>query len=196
VGDWFIQPVWLGWKIGHGEAVLGYGFYAPIGKYDTEVVTLPVIGDVTAESPDNIGLGFWTHQFQGAGAWYPWVDKRMAVVGALTYEIHGKKKDFDLTPGHNFAVNWGVSEYLPLTKDERFVAELGILGYDSWQVTDDSGEDARNADVRDDVHGVGLQIGSIYVPWKTALNFKYVYEYGATDRFLGQSFSLNLAVGF
>lgn len=196
VGDWFVQPVWLGWTVKHGEAALGYGFYAPIGKYDTETVTLPVIGEVTAETPDNIGLGFWTHQFQGACSWYPWTDKRMSVAGALTYEIHGKKKDFDLTPGQSLAVNWGVSEYLPLTKDKLVVAELGFLGYDSWQVTDDSGDDAINPDVRDEVHGVGLQAGSIYTPWNTSLNFKYIYEYAATDRFQGQSFSLNLAIGF
>jgi hypothetical protein len=196
LGDCFVQPVWLGWTRAHFDAALGYGFYAPIGKYDTETVTLPVIGDVTAEASDNIGLGFWTHQFQGASAWYPWTDKRMAVAGALTYEIHGNKQDFDLTPGQNLALNWGVSEYLPLTKDQLFVLEVSALGYDSWQLTDDSGDDARNADVRDEAHGVGLQVGSIYTPWKVALNFRYIYEYAATDRFQGQSFGLNLAVGF
>jgi hypothetical protein len=39
---------------------LGYGFYAPVGKYDTSTRTLPGGATVTAESSDNIGLGFWT----------------------------------------------------------------------------------------------------------------------------------------
>ena len=196
VADWFVQPVWLGWTKAHWDVALGYGFYAPVGRYNTETVTLPVIGEITAEAADNIGLGFWTHQFQGAGSWYPWEDKRMAVAGALTWEIHGKKKDFDLTPGQNLALNWGVSEYLPLAKDKSLLLEVGPAGYNSWQVTDDSGDAAWNPSVHDGVHGVGVQIGSIYVPWHVVLNFRYIYEYAATDRFKGQSFGLNFAIGF
>jgi hypothetical protein len=194
MADVFVQPLWLGWTKAHLDAALGYGFYAPVGRYDTETVTLPHIGDITAEATDNIGLGFWTHQLQGAGSWYPWADKRMAVVGALTWEIHGKKKDFDLTPGQNLALNWGVSEYLPLRKDQSLLLELGPAGYDSWQVTDDSGNAAQSAAVHDNVHGVGAQIGTIYTPWNVVLNFRYMYEYTATDRFQGQSFGLNLGI--
>jgi hypothetical protein len=202
LGDWFIQPVWLGWTREHWDVALGYGFYAPIGKYDTEDVTFsnPIthepLGTITAEAADNIGLGFWTHQFQGACGWYPWKDKRMAVAGTLTWEINGNKQDFDLTPGQNLALNWGVSEYLPLTKDKNVLLEVGPAGYNSWQITDDSGDDAVNPSVHDHVYGVGVQIGSIYVPWHVALNFRYIYEYAAADRFQGQSFGLNFAMGF
>jgi hypothetical protein len=196
ISDCFVQPLWLGWTRAHSDVALGYGFYAPVGKYNTETVTIPVVGEITTEATDNIGLGFWTHQFQGAGSWYPWEDKRMAVAAALTWEVHGKKKDFDLTPGQNLALNWGVSEYLPLKKDQSVLLEIGPAGYNSWQITDDRGDDARNASVHDGVHGVGLQVGSVYVPWRLALNFRYIYEYAATDRFKGQSFGLNLAVGF
>ncbi len=196
LGDLFVQPVWLGWAKPHLDVALGYGFYAPVGQYNTEQVTLPVIGEITTEAADNIGLGFWTHQLQGAGAWYPWEDKRMAVAGALTYEIHGKKEDFDLTPGQNLALNWGVSEYLPLAKEDSLLLEVGLAGYDSWQITDDSGAAALSPTVHDEVHGVGVQIGTVYIPWHVSLNFRYLYEYAATDRFQGQSFGLNLGIGF
>ena len=92
MSDVFVQPLWLGWTKEHWDLALGYGFYAPTGAYDTETVTLPVVGPVTAEASDNIGYGYWTHQFQGAATWYPWADRRMAVVGALTYEINGNKE--------------------------------------------------------------------------------------------------------
>jgi hypothetical protein len=55
VGDLYVKPVWLGWDGGHYSAAAGYGFYAPIGKYNN--------GD-----PHNIGLGFWTLKFQLATA--------------------------------------------------------------------------------------------------------------------------------
>lgn len=196
VGDLFVQPVWLGWSLTNWDLALGYGFYAPIGKYNTETVTLPVVGAFETESTDNIGLGFWTHQIQGAASWYPWADKRMAVAGAATYEIHGNKEDFDLTPGQNLTFNWGISQYLPLSADQKLLLEVGPAGYDSWQITDDSGRDARNPDAHDQVHAVGGQLGLTYVPWNTVLNAHYFYEFEAKDRFQGQSFGVSLAKQF
>ncbi len=196
LGDVFLQPVWLGWTRPHWEVALGYGLYAPIGKYDTEEITLPVVGKMTVEATDNIGLGFWTHQLQGACSWYPWPDRRMAVAGALTWEVHGEKKDFDLTPGQNLALNWGVSQYMPLKQDRTLILEFGPAGYDSWQVSDDSGDRATNPSVHDGVHAIGLQVGTIHVPWHLSVSFRYLNEYDATDRFQGQSFGLSVAKGF
>jgi hypothetical protein len=113
---------------------------------------------------------------------------------ALTYEIHGEKEDFALTPGQSLTLNWGVSQYLPLRKDQQLLLEVGPAGYSSWQVTEDSGR-AANA-VKDEVHGVGGQLGLAYVPWKAALNFHYFYEFAAQDRFQGQSIGLNFAIKF
>jgi hypothetical protein len=195
-GDLYVQPLWLGWTRKHWDFALGYGFYAPIGKYDTETVTLPVVGPLTVEASDNIGLGFWTHQIQGAVAWYPWEDKRMAVATALTYEMHGEKDDFDLTPGDNLTLNWGISQYLPLKKDQTLLLEIGPAGYSSWQITDDSGSNAASSPVKDQVHAVGGQLGLTYVPWNAALNFHYFYEFASEDRFQGQSIGLNFAIKF
>ena len=193
VGDLFVQPVWLGWSPTHFDFALGYGFYAPVGKYDTEQVTLPIVGTITTESPDNIGLGFWTQQFQGAATAYPWVDRRMAIVTALTYELNGNKRDLDLTPGQNLTLNWGVSQYLPLVEGESLLLELGVAGYDSWQITDDSGADARNPSARDQVHAVGGQLGLTFVPWTASLNLRYMHEVASEDRFQGSSIGINLA---
>lgn len=192
-GDLFVQPLWLGWAQEHWDFMLAYGFYAPTGKYDTETITLPVIGSRTVEAADNIGLGFWTHQLQGAINWYPWADKRMAVAGVLTYEIHEEKDDFDLTPGENLTLNWGVSQFLPLRQDQTLLLEAGLAGYSSWQVADDSGADATNPPVKDEVHAAGIQLGVTHVPWNAVLNFRYFHELESQDRFEGESFGLNFA---
>jgi hypothetical protein len=65
VGDLFVQPVWLGKSFPHLDLAFAYGFYAPVGNYNTSTVTLPVVGPGTVENADNLGYGFWTHQFQG-----------------------------------------------------------------------------------------------------------------------------------
>ena len=67
-----------------------------------------------------------SHQFQATGAWYPWEDRRMAVMVGGTYELGHERQDRDLTPGGRFTINWGISQYLPLKKDLTLLAELGI----------------------------------------------------------------------
>jgi hypothetical protein len=191
LGDLFVQPVWLGKTLDHWDLGLSYGFYAPIGKYDTETVTIPGVGRVETESSDNIGYGFWTHQIQGAVAWYPTDNKGTAAIVGLTYEIHGKKQDFDLTPGENLTLNWGVSQFLPLRKDKSLLLELGPAGYDSWQISDDSGSAASGA--RDQVHAVGGQLGLAYVPWGASVTVHGFFEYEAEDRFEGGSLGVNVA---
>ncbi len=135
----FRTASWLGKSLPHFDFALSYGFYAPVGKYNTSTVTLPVVGPGTVENADNLSYGFWTHQFQGAVAWYPMTNKATAVIAALTYETNGKKEDFDLTPGDNLTLNWGISQFLPLRKDLSLLLEVGPAGYDTWQITHDSG---------------------------------------------------------
>jgi hypothetical protein len=194
VGDLFVQPVWLGKALDHWDFALAYGFYAPVGEYDTDTVAIPGIGAVTTESTDNVGYGFWTHQIQGSAAWYPMGSKGTAVIAAITYETNGQKKDFDLTPGDNLTLNWGISQYLPLRKDGSLLLEVGPAGYDTWQITGDRGGAA--GDVRDQVHAVGGQLGLTYVPWMLSLNVHGFYDYDAQDRFQGGSFGLNIAKKF
>ena len=191
VGDLFVQPVWMGKTFEHWDLGLSYGFYAPIGKYDTETVTVPGVGPVKTESSDNIGYGFWTQQIQGSAAWYPMDNKATAVITALTYETHGEKRGFDVTPGDNLTLNWGISQFLPLKEDMTLLLEVGPAGYDTWQITDDSGSDAGNT--RDQVHAVGGQLGLTYVPWGASLNIHGFYEYAGEDRFQGGSLGVNVA---
>lgn len=117
-------------------------------------------------------------------------------MSALTYEINSSKGGIDVTPGQHLTLNWGVSEYLPLSKDEKLLLELGPAGYDDWQISNDSGSAARNPTVHQEVHSAGGQVGFTYVPWNAALNFHAFYEYAATARLEGAAFDVSLAVKF
>ncbi|MBI5507054.1 MAG: transporter [Deltaproteobacteria bacterium] len=195
IGDLYVQPLSLGWPLEHWDLTLAWGFYAPTGKYDVDTVTFPIIGPRKVESADNIGLGFWTNQFQSAVAWYPWTNKGTALTAALTYEINSDKERFDVTPGDNLTLNWGISQYLPLTADMKWLTEVGPAGYSTWQVSADSGSDASNS-VKDQVHGVGWQVGLTSVGWATALNLHYFYEVASEDRFEGHVLGLSIAKKF
>ena len=195
VGDPFIQPIWLDWSGKHWEAEASYGFYPALGKYDSKIHTVPLVGDVRLEDKDNIGFGFWTHQFQAGGIWYPFDHKGTAVTGVATYEYHSNKKDYDLQPGENLTLNWGISQFIPLTSDQRLLFEIGPAGWNGWQVSADSGEDAIDHQ-RDRTHAVGGQLGITSIDWGTALNFHGFYEYETRSRFQGYSLGLSLAKHF
>ena len=85
---------------------------------------------------------------------------------------------------------------MPLNKAQTLLLEIGPAGYDSWQITDDTGSAARNPGVHDEVHAVGGQLGLTYVPWLLSVNFHGFYEFSAQDRFQGASFGLNIAKKF
>jgi len=186
-GDMFVQPLWLGWGLPHWDVSAGYGFYAPIGKYSTETV-----GSVTVPASDNIGLGFWTQQFQGGVAWYPWTNRATAVTLVLTYDYNNPQQETGVKYGQNFWLNWGISQYLPLTKDDKLLLEIGPAGYYEWQISDTTGSLTQSPSSRSTVSGIGGQIGLTYVPWNLILNFRGFYEYHAEERVQGTSFSINL----
>jgi hypothetical protein len=196
VGDTYVQPVWLGWAGKHYDAAYSYGFYIPSGKYKIATVNVPLAGPVRLAAADNTGLGFWTNQNQGSLYIYPWADKRMAIQNSLTWEIHRKKRGFDLTPGQTLTYNWGLSQFVPLKKDLSLLAEVGPAGYNTFQVSNDGGREARNPTVHDRVSAAGVQVGLTLPKRSMVLNFHWFHEYSAVDRFQGNALGLNFVAKF
>lgn len=181
-GDPLVVPVWLDWSGKHYDLATSYGVYAPIGE-------------------DGISLDFWTHQFQLAGAWYPWEHRGTAVTLAGTYEIHGDMEGKDLTPGDRFTLDWGISQYVPFNKDMTWLGEIGILGYAQWQVERDSGSDVRqlpnrSLDAKDEAYAAGLQLGLTYVPAKSSLTLRFENEFHSEARFEGLNLVMTFVKGF
>ena len=183
LGDLFVQPVWLGWSWQHWDAAIAYGFYAPTGRYD-------------GGANDNLGLGYWTNQFQATGAWYPSENRATALVATGTYEISTDQQDADLRPGDRVTLNLGVSQYLPLSSDRRWLVELGVAGHGQWQIERDSGSDASSFLGRDHIYAVGPQLGIVQTEWKANLMLRWQHELGAQSRFEGDWIGLTIAKGF
>ena len=166
LGDLYVKPLWLGWNSKHFGISAGYGFYAPTGEYDDGAV-------------DNTGLGFWTHELQAGITWYPWEHQGTAVMLTGTYELHTEKDGVDITPGDRFSLDWGVSQFLPLNKTESLLVELGVVGYSQWQVDEDSGSDVIQVlNVKDEIHGIGGQIGLAYIPYSGKFFIKSLFSKG------------------
>lgn len=184
IGDTVVKPIWLNWQGAHYSVNTSYAFYAPTGKYSNGAV-------------DNIGLGFWTNEFQVATAWFPWEHRGTAVTLAANYEIHTKYSDVNITPGDRVSFSWGISQYLPLNETKSLLLEVGPMGYSQWQVRQDHGSDVNTTfHPKDRVHAAGGQVSLLYSPWKATMNFHALQEFNAVARFEGQWFVLSVAKGF
>jgi hypothetical protein len=172
MGDLFVQPLWLGWRGARYDLSLGLGLYAPIGEYDED-------------ADDNIGLGFWTGQIQGAGYYYLDDQQASAFLLAGTYEAHTSKDGTDITPGDHFTLEYGFSQYL----SQRL--EVGVAGFSHWQVEDDKGMILLDNRVDTEVHGIGAQISYWATP-RLNISLKYMQEYNAKARTEGDWLMLNL----
>lgn len=173
-GDLFVQPLWAQWSWERADVALGYGFYAPSGRFD-------------AGATDNIGLGYWTQQIQnGAQVWLD-PQKTISLIAAQTWEFNDRVEDTDLRAGPRVSINWGIGK----TFVDGLLEAL-VIGYDTFQLSPDSGSDqpllGRGA--TDQVHAVGLQLGSP----KYGLSVKYLREFGAEDRFEGDVFTITFAL--
>lgn len=172
-GDLFVVPFGLSWGLEHFDATVTYGFYAPTGKYETG-------------ADDNMGLGYWTHQFQGYGYYYPVADQSTALMVGLTYELNSTIEDADMTPGSRFSLELAISQYL----SERL--EVGVHGSFNWQVGDDSGADVfYDPTYHDSKNTLAFQLA--YWPWKNRfyLAGKYAFDFGAVQRFNNNYWMVN-----
>lgn len=172
-GDFYVQPLWLGWHGKHYDISLGWGAYLPTGKYDENAIA-------------NVGYGFFTSQTQASFYYYPIEDQSTTIMIAPTWEWHSENIEKDVQPGQNFTLEYGIGQYL----HERF--EIGVHGFNQWQITDDSGSEAVNTDTKDRISGIGGQVTWWAVKDKCIIVGKFMQEYGAEDRLEGQYGEINL----
>jgi len=172
--DMLVIPVGLSWELEKTDLSFFYGFVAPTGTYETG-------------SDANVGLGFWTHQFQGFGYFYPAEGKATALMLGLSCELNSKIKDAEVTPGSRFSLEWGISQYL----SDRF--EVGIQGGHNWQIGDDAGSDVYWDPAVYDRKST-LAFSANCWPWKEhlSLSLKYALDFGLRQRFKNNSWFLNI----
>ena len=164
-GDTYVQPFGLVWGGKLVDIMIDYGFYIPTGRYEKG-------------GNNNIGLGYWTHQFQGFGYLYPVEDKSTALMLGLTYEVNGKIKGTDIVPGQRFTLEWGISQYL----SERL--EVCVQGSNNWQVSDDKGDDEWwDPSIHDKKSTLAFAVNYWVVADKLFFGLKYGFDFAARQRF-------------
>lgn len=164
--DLLVQPVMLDWRGKHYDLGLYYGFWAPTGAYSENRIA-------------NVGMGFWSQQFQAFGAYYFDDERKTALIVTGTYNLNSKKYDQNLTPGQSMTLEYALSHYVT----DR--VEVGVCGYDQWQISHDTGSAATTKNVLYQIHGIGAQAGGWVIKDKLNLTMKCIAEYYGVGRFQG-----------
>ena len=146
-----------------------------------------VFGDPIPAKP---GKDFWTHYPIVAGTWFFDPERTWSASFLSRYEFHGKRKDVDVTPGHDVSVELGLGK--------RFgMLTVGVSGYGQWQVSNDKGAGVgADAGVHDRVFGFGPEIQRFFPEYGFGFQLRHWREFGAKDRSDGSITTLTLVKPF
>jgi hypothetical protein len=182
--DLYIQPINLGWHIPRADFIVGFGLYAPIGRYDPD-------------ASDNLGMGMWSFEFSGGTTIY--FDRARTWHFATTafYEIHSKKKDTDIRVGDILTLEGGFGKSFL-----EGAMMVGAAYYAQWKVTaDELGQDAEEllAEYEIGKHsgfGLGPEVTFPIVTKKKLIALitgRFFWETGVRSNLEGTTFVLNAA---
>ena len=188
--DMYVQPLNMGWHFGKRvDFVAGYSFTAPTGRY-------------TAGASNNVGSGYWGNNITSGTTLYITKNQGTTANFSTDWEIHGQRtvasvpagQTSKITPGQAFTDEWGIGQVLPLKKDFSQLAQLGLVGYDQWQVSSSGGTYliagvpvAASSVPYYSVHAIGFQANYILPAKNLVAFFKYYDEYSAKARPKGRT---------
>lgn len=174
-GDAIVQPVKIGWRAKHYDAVGSYTAYVPTGEFEPRRI--------------GVGRGFWTHQFSLGGAVYPHKDRTRRASALVSYDLNGWKRDINIKRGNTMQVQGGAG--IVFSK----VVLVGVAGFALWQVSDDEGRDVPEAlrGIRTRAFGLGPEIDVLVPQTPLQLEARYEFEFGARSRTEGNILVIGLA---
>jgi hypothetical protein len=182
LADLWVQPFTVGWHFKRADLWVGDAFMIPTGRY-------------SPGASDNVGTGYFGNHLQTATTFYITKNKGTSANLYTNWEVHGQKQGTNntyKTPGQAFTIEWGVGQILPLKKNLSQLLQLGVVGYDQWQVTDNGGSISIGPIIvpaslipRYSVHGVGGQLNYILPARNFSLFFKYYHEYKSYSALMG-----------
>jgi hypothetical protein len=129
-GDVYLGPVVLGWHGANWDAVGAAGFW--LKSADTS-------------SPASPGKGFASTMLTAGATYYFDADKKISGSALMRYE----SKSNGFKPGDQISLEWGVAKMLGSV-------QVGVVGYDQMQVSNDSGTGASSN--KSERHAIGAEV--------------------------------------
>lgn len=155
IGDIYVGPVVLGWHGSSWDAVAAAGLWLDNGSSD---------------APSKPGNGYKSTMLTGGGTYYFDAAKNWSASALLRYEMNSTQSN-DFKPGNQLSMEWGIGKSLG-------AVQVGLVGYDQWQTSNDSGPGASGEQA--ERHAIGAEV--VYPLMKEAgvmLKAAYYNEYSA-----------------
>jgi hypothetical protein len=171
IGDLYVQPIKLGWRLASVDVVTSYGFYAPTGAF-------------APSGSGGLGQGQWTHEFSGGGTLRLGKGQVWRASALASLDFHGRKRGIDVTRGTSIQIQGGLGVTFFRLLD------VGIASYALWEVSTDRGADVpatlRGTHERD--YGVGPELDVTIPPVRGRITLRFEADVSAATRPLGQIF--------
>src|SRR5260370_9764877 len=129
LADLFLEPIALGWHLKRADLQVGEGVMLPTGRY-------------TPRATHNVGTGYFGNHFLTGTTVSLTTNKGTSANLFTDWEVHGARagtNGTNKTPGQAFTMEWGLGQVLPLKKNFSQLLQVGLIGYDQWQVTANGG---------------------------------------------------------
>lgn len=164
LGDFFVQPLKMGWRTPRFDVATSYALYAPTGRFEPK--------------GGGVGRGFWTHQLSLGAAVRLDTARRARASVLASYDINGPKRKIDIQRGNTIQLQGGAGMRVLGPVD------VGLAGFALWQVTDDRGADIPQAlrGARDRVFGLGPEIDILIPALRSRLDLRSEWEFGVRSR--------------
>jgi hypothetical protein len=184
LADLFVVPIGVGWHLKRADLQVNEGMMLPTGRYNPGAT-------------NNVGTGYFGNHLMTGTTAYITKNKGTSANLFTDWEVHGARQGTNgtqKTPGQAFTMEWGLGQVLPLKKNFSQLLQLGLVGYDQWQVTQNGGTvpiGSTNFTIPASslpyysVHAIGGQ-GTYILPMKNlAFYVKGYHEYTAYSHFVG-----------
>jgi hypothetical protein len=155
VADVYLGPLVLGWHGGNWDAVAAAGVW---------------FDNASSDKPSSPGNGYKSTMLTGGTTYYFDAAKSWTGSALLRYEMNSTQSN-DFKPGNQLTMEWGFGKSLG-------AVQVGLVGYDQWQTSNDSGPGASGDHA--ERHAIGAEV--VYPLMKEAgvmLKAAYYDEYSA-----------------
>ena len=183
LADSYYQPLILGWRIKRADIRAVYGFLAPSGRFN--------VG-----ASNNVGSGYWTHAFSSGQSFYLNADRTTVISAFQMYEIHTTQQGTRIHPGDTLNLDYSLTHLLSLQRDLNL--QLGVVGYEQWQLTDKTGPSitAAQSSAHYRVNAFGFASSLMMPARKVSVGAKYFREFEDRSTFQGYSLQITASIKF
>ena len=173
--DIYVVPLNLGWHTPKADVTVGYGFFAPTGRFQ-------------AGADDNRGLGMWSHEISAGFTAFFDEQKNWHAATTLFYEIHTDKEDTDVRVGDLVTLEGGFGRSFI-----QGAASVGLSYAAQWKASEDTLGPLPGLLLtgKNRAFALGPEVTMPFFatgPWAGLLTVRYHWEFGARSSFQGQTF--------